>query len=383
MTTHADLSWEHIAPALRALEAEDLPGLQLFGAAEIAAQHHPPLNPDVAALLLAVAPAEVPVLRRVLLNQYPDAHPVRIVRSTAQAIIVSTMTLADLEGAAWDGAAPKTWAALFVPALAIPSSFERFQETIAHLRAPEGCPWDRKQTHTSLRPYLLEETYEVLDALDAGDVAALREELGDLLLQIVLHSQIAIDLGEFRMADVIAGLNAKIVRRHPHVWGSVNVNGESDVLANWDKLKQAEKAENGGKNGQNGDKSTSRLAGVSKALPALSQAFTYQDRAARVHFDWDTIEPVIAKIHEEIAEVDAAETNAEREAEIGDVLFAVVNWARWLGVDPESALRDTNARFARRFGYIEEQVAVQGRAFEELSLAEMDVLWEEAKAHGL
>ncbi len=383
MTTHVDLAWEHIAPALRVLEAEHLPGLQLFGAAEIAAQHHPPLNPDVAALLLAVAPADVPALRRVLLNQYPDAHPIRIVRGKVQALTVSESTLAELDGITWDGGQSDAWAALFVPALPVASSFERFQETIAHLRAPEGCPWDRKQTHASLRPYLLEETYEVLDALDAGDVAALREELGDLLLQVVLHSQIAIDLGEFRMADVIAGLNAKIVRRHPHVWGSVNVNDEGDVLTNWDKLKQAEKAENGAKNGKNGDQPASRLAGVSKALPALSQAFTYQDRAARVRFDWDTIEPVIAKIHEEIAEVDTAETDAEREGEIGDLLFAVVNWARWLGVDPESALRDTNARFARRFGYIEEQVAVQGRAFEELSLAEMDVLWEEAKAHGL
>jgi len=220
----------------------------------------------------------------------------------------------------------------------------------------------------------------VLDALDAGDLDGLREELGDLLLQIVLHSQIAVDAGEFRMADVIAGLNAKIVRRHPHVWGSVAVNDENDVVTNWDKLKQAEKAENGSKNG---DQTPSRLAGVSKALPALSQAFTYQDRAARVRFDWDTIEPVIAKIHEEIGEVGAAENDAEREAEIGDLLFAVVNWARWLGVDPESALRDTNARFFRRFRYIEEQVAAQGRAFDELTLAEMDVIWEDAKAHGL
>ena len=379
MTLHADLAWSHVAPALRALDAELVPGLQVFGAADVAAQHHPPLNPDVAALLLALDLADARALRRVLLNQYAGAHPVRIVRGTAQAVVVEDATLDALSADSIGGGA-ETWTALFVPALGVPGGFETFQETIAHLRAPEGCPWDRKQTHASLRPYLLEETYEVLDALDAGDLDGLREELGDLLLQIVLHSQVAVDAGEFRMADVIAGLNAKIIRRHPHVWGSVAVNGEQDVLTNWDKLKQVEKAQNGGKNG---DQPPSRLAGVSKALPALSQAFTYQDRAARVHFDWDTVEPVIAKIHEEIGEVGAAETDAEREAEIGDLLFAVVNWARWLGVDPESALRDTNARFFRRFRYIEEQVAAQGGDFDTLTLAEMDVIWEEAKAHGL
>jgi tetrapyrrole methylase family protein/MazG family protein len=188
-------------------------------------------------------------------------------------------------------------------------------------------------------------------------------------LQIVLHSQIAVDMGEFRMADIIAAINAKLIRRHPHVWGNVAVEDEQEVKVNWDKLKQTEKNHS----------RTSRLDGVPKSLPALSQAFSYQERAARVHFDWETIEPVIAKVHEEIEELLAAEDDPAREAEAGDLLFAVVNLVRWLGPDPESALRRANARFSRRFSYIEQQAAAQGRDLDQMSLAEMDALWNEAK----
>lgn len=349
-------------------------GVQLFEAAPLLALHHPPLNPDWPAVLALGNDSEGAALTRLLRAQYPADHRVWWVLRTAgdqlEALAGTIGGLAEMPD--HPGERP---VALVIPALPQPSSFERFQEIIAHLRAPEGCPWDRKQTHASLRPYLLEEAYEVLDALDAGNAGALAEELGDLLLQIVLHSQIAVEAGEFRMADVLAHIIAKIIRRHPHVWGEVSVNDEHDVKANWDRLKQAEKQRDEGRQ--------SRLDGVPKSLPALSQAFSYQDRAARVRFDWDTIEPVIAKVHEEIAELHAASEAQEREREVGDLLFAVVNWARWLGVEPESALRGANARFYRRFHFIEQHVTTQGRALEDLSLEEMDAIWEAAKAQGL
>jgi tetrapyrrole methylase family protein/MazG family protein len=363
----------HLEPALAALEVSNLSdseGLQLFSATTLAAYHHPPLNPDFPAVLLADSAPDWNKLQAALLNQYPAAHIIQLVWGSDSDAEATVLTLDALAGGS---NSEGQWIAIFVPPLPQASSFERFQETIAHLRAPEGCPWDRKQTHSSLRPYLLEETYEVLDALDAGDRDDLREELGDLLLQIVLHSQIAVDEGSFRMADIIATINEKIVRRHPHVWGDVSAEDAETVKTNWDHIKQAEKNHT----------RESRLDGVSKSLPALSQAFSYQDRAARVRFDWDTIEPVIAKVREEIAELAAAPDDPAREQEVGDLLFAVVNWARWLGIDPEAALRGTNRRFYRRFRYIEQQVAAQDRPFEALTLQEMDDLWEAAKANGL
>jgi tetrapyrrole methylase family protein/MazG family protein len=354
-----------IDPVLRALDLAGADGVQIVDGASLSAYHHPPFNPDTPVVIFA---PDCALLQSMLLNQYPGTHALKIVRTGEE-------SPADVMLDALHQAASPAPQALYIPPLPQPGSFERFQETIAHLRAPEGCPWDRKQTHQSLRPYMLEEAYEVLDALDSGDLAALREELGDLLLQIVLHSQIAVDDGSFRMADIIAGINAKIIHRHPHVWGSVDVANDQDVKVNWDKLKQAEKQEH--------ENRQSRLDGVPKSLPALSQAFSYQDRAARVRFDWETIEPVIAKVHEEINEINAAQDTGSRESEIGDLLFAVVNWARWLGVDPESALRETNNRFYRRFHYIEQQAAAQDRSVDQLSLAEMDALWEAAKDSGL
>jgi tetrapyrrole methylase family protein/MazG family protein len=361
-----------IEPALNALRLTDLEGLQLLSADSFNALHHPLLNPDFPALLPSDGAPDFARIRQVLRNQYPDDHTIQIVRGAGSEITVEARRLGDLDHAsAPDGT---EWTVIYVPPLTQASSFERFQETIAHLRAPEGCPWDRKQTHASLRPYLLEETYEVLDALDTGNMSALREELGDLLLQIVLHSQIAVEAGEFTMADVIAALDDKIIRRHPHVWGTVEVNDDQDVKVNWDRLKQAE---------EKNEHRTSRLDGVPKSLPALSQAYSYQDRAARVRFDWETIAPVIDKVDEEMEELLTAPDHASREMEVGDLLFAVVNWARWLGVEPESALREANARFYRRFHYIEQQAAAQNHPLDSMSLAEMDALWEAAKASGL
>jgi tetrapyrrole methylase family protein/MazG family protein len=260
--------------------------------------------------------------------------------------------------------------ALYIPPL--PGALEQFQETIAHLRAPEGCPWDREQTHRTLRGNLMEETYEVLEALDREDPRELAEELGDLLLQILLHAQIATEAGDFRMADVIAGIDEKIHRRHPHVFGQTKVDGVGQVLQNWEEIKAVER--NGKAGGQTG-----LFDGVPLSLPALEQAVSYQKRAARVGFDWPTIDGVKAKIAEETGELEAARGEQEITHELGDLFFAVVNLARWLKVDAESALREANARFRTRFGYVEAAAARIGKPLKEMTLEELDALWEEAK----
>lgn len=363
-----------VGPALTALGIDAADGLQIHDALTIAAMHHPPLNPDVPALLAQVySRAVAGDLKLTLMNQYPEDHPVTLLNGIGTPEErVAQMPLYAIDRD--EHIAHLT--TLYVPPLVEAGSFERFQETVAHLRAPDGCPWDREQTHQSLRANVIEEAYEAVEALDSGDAHALREELGDLLLLILMHVQIAVDEDEFRMADVIGHINRKLIRRHPHVFGDVAVSGPQDVIRNWDQIKQEER-----QNGENGQESL--LDGVPKALPALAQAYSYQERAARVGFDWERIEPVVEKIGEEIAEVQAAGDPAERAAEIGDLLFALVNWIRWLGVEPEGALRESNARFYRRFRYIERAAARAGRALNEMTLEEMDALWEQAKADGL
>jgi len=245
---------------------------------------------------------------------------------------------------------------------------------VARLRAPDGCPWDREQTHLSLRPHLLEEAHEALEAIDQEDPASLREELGDLLLQIVLNAQIASENGEFNMADVLEGINRKIIHRHPHVFKDTQLDGVEGVLKNWEILKEAERKENGV------DEEKGLLDGAPRSLPALSLAQEYQDRAARVGFDWPSIDPVLQKVHEELGEVDQASNEEELTHELGDLLFAVVNLVRWHKIDAESALRGMNRRFAKRFKYIEQQARKNGQKLSEMSLEEMDRFWEEAKS---
>ncbi|MBE9474242.1 MAG: nucleoside triphosphate pyrophosphohydrolase, partial [Chloroflexi bacterium] len=265
--------------------------------------------------------------------------------------------------------------ALYVPPLRNSSSFEGFQEVVAHLRAPDGCPWDREQTHLSLRPYLLEETYEVLTALDEEDQEALQEELGDLLLQVVLHAQIASEYGEFSMVNVLQNIQDKLIRRHPHVFGDLDIDDQQKVLENWEKLKSAER--DGVDNEKNGV-----LDGVSPTLPALVQAETYQERVNRVGFDWPNIQGVFEKIAEEISEIQEAGSTEEREAEIGDLLFAVVNLARWFKIDAESALRAANTRFRNRFEDLEAEVRNQGKDVSDLTQNELDELWNAIKQKG-
>jgi tetrapyrrole methylase family protein / MazG family protein len=358
-----------IEPSLAAVGADALDGLSIVDALELAAAHHPPFPPDRPALIAQLYSALVAAdVKLTLMAVYPDEHPVRLIHAAgAGDAQVEALPLYAIDRSPSIG--PMT--SLFVPELPEPSGFESFQETVAHLRAPDGCPWDREQTPQSLRPHLLEEAYEALHALDEEDSAALREELGDLLLQIVLQAQIASEEGDFDMGDVIRGINAKIVRRHPHVFGEVAVTGVEHVLQNWEVLKAAERAENGEGGGL--------LGGVPVGLPALAQAAEIQSRVARVGFDWPDVEGVTAKIAEELTEVQNARRPPAVADEMGDVLFAVVNYARWLGVDPEAALRQANARFRRRFAAVEAAAASAGRPMAKMTPDELDALWEAAK----
>ncbi len=361
-----------VEPVLAALDLDALPNLQIGDALDLAARHHPGLQPDAPALVAQLySTAIAGDVKLTLMNQYPDDHQVALVHAVGTPEEqVEWLPLYALDRS------PHILhlTALYVPPLPRPSAFESLQDTIAHLRAPDGCPWDREQTHQSLRTNLLEETYEVLQAIDLDDPDAMREEFGDLLLQVVLQAQIALEAGEFTMAEIIAGLRAKLIRRHPHVFGDVKVNGVGEVLQNWEKLKAAERATHEKK----ADKGL--LGEVPPGLPALEQAGIYQRRAKRVGFDWPDVAGVIAKVQEEITELQATEVADAREDEVGDLLFAVVNWSRWLGVDAESALRRANAKFYRRFARLEAAARDQGRLLSDMTLAELDLLWNVAKA---
>ena len=242
-------------------------------------------------------------------------------------------------------------------------------DVMAALRDPKnGCPWDLQQDFASIVPHTLEEAYEVLEALDNEDKAKLCEELGDLLLQIVIHAQIAKDNGEFKIDDVIKRISEKIIRRHPHVFGSKKVKDAAEVIHNWEVLKKDEREEG-----------ASMLSGVPKQMPALAYAYEISRRAVRVGFEWENIEGVIDKLIEEIREIKEAADNREKEQEFGDLLFTLVNFARWQGIDAESALREANAKFYRRFSNVEKLCRQRGKELPKLSLKEWDDLWEEAK----
>ena len=248
------------------------------------------------------------------------------------------------------------------------SKFDTLVDIIARLRAPDGCPWDRKQTHRSLREHLLAECYEVLETLDEGDAERLRSELGDLLLQIVLHARIAAEAGEFELSDVIRGINEKLIYRHPHIFGSGKAKDAEEVAVNWETLKQDER-----------DADASMLDGVPAEMPALSYSMDVQKRVARVGFDWADVDGVIEKLVEEVDELKKAESQEQREWEFGDLFFTLVNVARRLDVDSEAALREANRRFYRRFSGMEELCRQRGLNFAGLSFDEQNALWEEAK----
>jgi tetrapyrrole methylase family protein/MazG family protein len=255
--------------------------------------------------------------------------------------------------------------------------FTELVEIMARLRGENGCPWDREQTSESIKPYLVEETYEVLEAIDEQDPGMLREELGDLILQIVFHAQMAEEVGSFTIADVLAGINDKLRRRHPHVFGDVKADTAQEVLFNWEQIKQAERQKAKGQ--------ASLLDGVPRELPALLRAHRLQEKASRVGFDWKEAHEVLLKVEEEFAELRTAmqgQAVEEVEAELGDLLFSLVNLSRFLAVNPEEALRKTIARFIARFRYIEEELSRRGGSLRQATLQEMDALWEEAKTRG-
>ncbi len=360
-----------LEPTFTALGLDPFPRMVLVDALELAARHTPSFAPNTPALVTQIYNRMVASSVKLTLNAvFPDEHPVRLVHGAGTPLEeVEDLCLYEIDRSPKIG----LLTALYVPPLAEDTSLESFQEVIARLRAPDGCPWDREQTHLSLRKYLLEETYEALAALDAEDPESTCEELGDLLLQIVLHAQIAVEDGEFTLADVLQRVNRKIVRRHPHVFGDVQLADSAGVLRNWQKLKEEERKANGETHLKG------LLDGVPVALPSLSQAQEIQDRAARVGFDWSEIGPVIEKVREELTEVLEAADGPEREKELGDLLFAAVNLVRWYKVDAESVLRATNLRFRRRFAFIEAQARKDGRDLTSMTLAEMDQYWEQAK----
>ncbi|QHS23893.1 nucleoside triphosphate pyrophosphohydrolase [Virgibacillus sp. MSP4-1] len=253
--------------------------------------------------------------------------------------------------------------------------FNRLREVIAILRGPDGCPWDRKQTHESLRPYLLEEAYEVIEAIDEQDDEKLADELGDVLLQVMLHGQIGEDEGYFSVDDVIRHITDKMVRRHPHVFGNVNLNTSDEVVKTWDEIKRDEKG---------GVEEESIVDDIEKSLPALLIAFELQKKTGKVGFDWEDFQPVFDKIMEEIKEFKqslAKQTTTEMEKELGDILFSIVNLARHYKINPEIALQRSNQTFKRRFQFIEKRTKEQGKTLNDMTLEEMDQLWNEAKSN--
>ena len=262
--------------------------------------------------------------------------------------------------------------------------FEKLVALQAQLRAPGGCPWDREQTHESLRKYLVEETYEVLDAMEAGDARELASELGDLLLQVVFHSVLAEEAGRFTIADVIESIHSKMVRRHPHVFGDVKAATSAEVLKNWEQLKAEERAAEG-KSAREKEADGSILARVSRSLPAALEAYELTRRAAKIGFDWDNVEGIFDKIEEEKREILSVigarkdDNSARIEEEAGDLLFAAVNVARFLDVNPEIALKKANRKFKERISWMEEAARSEAERLADLPRARMEELWDESK----
>jgi tetrapyrrole methylase family protein/MazG family protein len=362
-------------------------GLQLLTAAGLLRR---PFDPGMAVLLLpedvaadtpgsfdpqvlpgrAAHGADASAMLRAL---YPNTHLVHGLGGTSD-LTVGQATAADLSAGAHLIPA--------LPALADSASPHGLPWLVARLRAPDGCPWDREQDHLSLRKFLLEETYEVYDVLEHGSTPALAEELGDLLLQIVLHAQYAAEDGVFDMSDVYREVMAKIVRRHPHVFGDVVANSAADVIRNWEQIKAGERAErsaNGAESVKANDAMPAAFAGLSRSLPALAYAQEMQERAASLGYDWPSVDGVLDKVAEEAAEIVGAEDDGARREEFGDLLLVVVNLARKLGIDSESALRAASAKFAARFAHVERLASQRDVELRALSMDELDELWQAAK----
>jgi tetrapyrrole methylase family protein/MazG family protein len=366
VTVIAGLSF--IEPALAAVRYDGLNGLQLFDAIDIARFEHPPINPDTPVLLGQVysrfMAAEV---KLALMRIYPDDHPVQLIHAAGnQQEQVEPVPLYAID----HSELIRNLTCLFIPALPLVASIESFAETIAVLRGPDGCPWDREQTPQSMRAGFIEEVAEAIEALDLDDMEALCDELGDVLLHIVFQAQMAAETGEFTLTDIVAGIDAKIKRRHPHVWGDVVVRDLNDLNKTWEAIKAQEKPSTG----------NATLGNISDVLPALARSQKIQNRVAKIGFDWPTVDGVWGKLEEETAELKAADSAENRHQELGDLLFVAVNLARWHDVDAEIALRDANQRFMRRFQTVEALATQRELLLTAMNIDEIEKLWQESKS---
>jgi len=361
-------------------------GLQICDALDLAAQHHPPLNPDKPALIAQVySRAVASDLKLTLMNQYGPEHEVILIKGTTDD---RRPTTAKYKRSSVVGRPSSIvyrllhqldhhddydhLSTLYIPATQTISSMEGLQETMAHLRAPEGCPWDQEQTHQSLRNTLLEEAYEVLTAIDEDDPNALKEELGDLLFNVLFQVQMATEAEEFRMVDVIAELDAKLKRRHPHVFGNLKTRDQKQISANWDAIKKQEhKAK--------GQERKSALDGIAPALPALAQAQKMSHRAGKTGFEWANAQQLLDKVQEELRELLTAKNTEQRQEELGDLFFTLVDWADAHGIDAETAAREANRKFARRFRALEAIMRRRKLDMKTLGTEKLLALWQQAK----
>lgn len=341
-----------LEPTFTALAEDPIQGVQMVDATTLAASHHPPGSTQQGMLVVQLYSRFLAGdVKLTLMNVYPDDHPVTLVSGAGtDDMRLHAMPLYELDRHEHFDDLTTLW----VPALPGASSYDALQEVIAHLRAPEGCPWDREQTHESLRPYLLEESYEVLEAIDQNDAAALAEELGDLLIQVALHVQIATEEGEFKLHDVIGHVVEKLVRRHPHVFGDISVADSAEVARNWETIKQAERKQAGGEQKQT---QKNMLDGVPKALPALAQAQTTVGRLARVGYPLPALQ-------------------AMDETELGRALLKLVEQAEVAGLDAESALRRAAGDLRTQLGEVEAEAAALGGALLDLSPQQQRELWQ-------
>lgn len=356
-----------LEPTFRALGIDPFPGLSLVDAIQLSMGHTPGFPPSSAALIAQIYSRQVASeVKLSLMAAYPDEHPVRLVHAAG----TEDETVEDLPLYAVDQS-PRLGllSSLYIPPLSSASSFEAFQEVVARLRAPDGCPWDREQTHLSLRPFLLEETYEALDALDREDMAEMQEELGDLLLQVVLHAQIATEEGDFTIHDVLEEIGTKLIRRHPHVFSEVEVDGVSGVIRNWEAIKAEERRENGSEVKQG------LLDGIPRALPALSQSQAVIERVGRVGFDLLVEKGKTADIPQLLDEFTSSQ-QSEKQGDLGALLLAVAALAYQHDIDAESALREKLTAFRDKFSRMEAHAAELGRSLGDMSVAEKNALWD-------
>jgi tetrapyrrole methylase family protein/MazG family protein len=356
---------------------DPIEGFQLLDGTDL---HRSALNPGIHTVIGQIYDSHIASdVKLTLMEVYPDDYPVVIAHALGIQgdERIRKVPLFELDRKEDFGNLSLVWIPKTEQESITRRTFERLHEIIAVLRSPEGCPWDREQTHASIRKNLIEETYEVLETIDDDDPDAMREELGDLLLQVMLHSQMEEEAGTFTVYDVIGELNDKLIFRHPHVFGDKGADNADEALENWQAMKAKEKEKKGIDTA-----ALSVLAGVPRDLPALLKAVKLQKKAAEVGFDWDRIDDVMLKIEEELAELkEAIEEGSldKHQEELGDLLFAVVNLARFLKTDPEMALAATNKKFIRRFEYIEEQLRISGKNFVQTDLTEMEKWWQQAK----